>query len=373
MTTPAYRGRPVPDPDRVRRRMVLLAEGRFGPLTSKTANQAIRYLGDEVVAVIDSTRAGSTAGEQLGYGGPIPVVADLPAAMRFEPSVLLIGIAPAGGLLPEGWRPVILDALNRGLHIVSGLHTHLGADPEFSACAKASRTSITDLRLVPGNHLAVSKGLWRGRKAKTILTVGTDCNVGKMTASLELHNEFLRRGITSDFVATGQTGILLAGRGVAVDAVPGDYIAGAIETELSERDMEAGFLHVEGQGALTHQGYSAVTAGLLHGVMPDAMILVHHPARRRDDYGRSLDDLPGIIALYEAFVQPFRRSKVAGIAVNPALMTGAETAAAMEDIRQSTGLPVANVRTPGIGLLADALLEYLHSCAPADQGGAEKQ
>jgi uncharacterized NAD-dependent epimerase/dehydratase family protein len=218
---------------------------------------------------------------------------------------------------------------------------------------------IRDLRAVPASHQVIARGLWQHRRAKTILTVGTDCNVGKMTASFELNREFLRRGLRSEFIATGQTGILLSGKGIAVDAAPSDYIAGAIETEIEGRGMSAEYFHVEGQGALTHQGYSAVTAGLLHGVMPDAMILVHHPVRKTDDYGRPLDNLAEMIALYERFVLPFKVSNIAGIAVNSAMMTAAQRHEAVGDIERVTGLPAADVLSPDVVKLADALVEIV--------------
>jgi uncharacterized NAD-dependent epimerase/dehydratase family protein len=340
--------------------MAVLAEGRFGPLESKTANQAIRYLPGEVVAVIDSRQAGRTAGDVLGFGGNIPVVADLAASLAAAPDTLLVGIAPAGGVLPDEWRQILLDAIESRLNIMSGLHTFLSDDPEFSARAASSGVRITDLRKVPAEYDVVASGSWKRRHAKTVLTVGTDCNVGKMTASLELHREFQERGERSAFVATGQTGILLSGNGVAVDSVLSDFVAGAIEHEL-DRVAASGcdYVHVEGQGSLTHQGYSGVTLGLLHGVMPDAMILVHHAARHRDDYGLDLDDLPRAIALHEGLMAPFKPSKVVGIAVNTLGMRPEEASAATQHAERRTGLPAADVLSGGRGRLADALLTYL--------------
>lgn len=342
------------------RRIVVLAEGRFSPLESKTANQAIRYLPDEVVAVIDSRQAGATAASVLGFGGTIPVHRDLAASLAERPDTLLIGIAPMGGILPSEWRSVLLAALRAKLNVISGLHTYLSEDPELASCARANGVTLTDLRKVPAAYDVVAKGSWKSRRSKTILSVGTDCNVGKMTASLELHREFERRGLSSAFVATGQTGILLSGNGVAVDSVLSDFIAGAIEREL-DRASEAGsrYLHVEGQGSLTHQGYSGVTLGLMHGVMPDAMILVHHAARRTDDYDLELDDLPRAIALHEALIAPFKPSKIVGVALNAVGMTAQAASTARAELERRTGLPVADVLSDRRSILADALLEYL--------------
>jgi uncharacterized NAD-dependent epimerase/dehydratase family protein len=341
------------------RRIVILAEGKFGPLQSKTANQAIRYLPEQVVAVIDGTRAGVKVKDVLGFGGDIPVLPDLGASMTCRPDTLLIGIAPSGGQLPGQWRETIVQAIRCRLDVISGLHTYISDDPEFVHLAEINNVKLFDLRKVPKEYEVVAKGCWKTRKAKTILTVGTDCNVGKMTVTMELHREFLRRGLASEFVATGQTGIFLSGKGVAVDSIIGDFVSGAIELEI-ERSAARGavFIHVEGQGSLTHQGYSSVTLGLLHGVMPDAMVLVHHPIRHFDDYGFCLDDVPQLIRLHETILNTFKPSRVAAIAINTVGMTRAQVSDAKDRIASATGLPVGDVLTSDVELLADSLLNY---------------
>ena len=342
--------------------MVILAEGKFSLLESKTANQAIRYIPQEVVGVIDSLRAGRTAQDVLGFGGSIPVFPDFRTAMKNNPNILLIGIAPKGGRLPEAWRSIVNEAIENNLTIVSGLHTFLADDEEFARRAKAAGVEIVELRKVPPEYEVISEGHWKTRAAKTILTVGTDCNVGKMTASLELHREFQRRGLRSDFVATGQTGILLSGRGVAVDSVLSDYVAGSIELEIDKRVNEgAKFVHVEGQGSLTHQGYSSVTLGLLHGVMPDAMVMVHHPARHVDDYNFSVDNVRQLIEIHEMILAPFRISKVVAIALNTVNMTSQQVESAKRELEQQTGLPVGNVLTDDVKRIAGALIEFFDS------------
>jgi uncharacterized NAD-dependent epimerase/dehydratase family protein len=340
--------------------MVILAEGRFSSLESKTANQAIRYISEQVVGIIDSTKAGMTARQVVGFGGDIPVYADLGESLRSQPNTLLIGIAPTGGQLPDSWRSVVRQAIEHRLDVISGLHALLSEDGEFSVLAARCGVEMIDLRKTSSEYEVIAKGTWKTRHARTILTVGTDCNVGKMTASLELHREFLRQGKKSDFVATGQTGILLAGKGIAVDHLISDFVAGAIELAI-DRSVEAGseFVFVEGQGALTHQGYSAVTLGLMHGVMPDAMILVHHPARRTDDYGLPLDDINRFIRLHEEIIGLYKETKVAGIAVNGAMMTAQQVAAAVTDIEARTGLPAVDVLTGEVWKLADAVMEAL--------------
>src|SRR5713101_3722467 len=343
----------------MQRRIVILAEGKFSPLESKTANQAIRYIPEEIVGVIDSRSAGRLVEEILGFGGKIPVFSNLEMSLQKKPDTLLIGIAPTGGRLPNAWRKMILAGIDARLHIISGLHTILSEDQEFVARAKSANVTITDLRRIPPEYEAVTKGFGKRREAKTILTVGTDCNVGKMTASLELHREFCRRGLKSDFVATGQTGILLAGKGICVDSIISDYVAGSVEREVEKSAASsANYIHVEGQGSLTHQGYSAVTLGLMHGVMPDAMIMVHHAARHVDDYGFPLEDVEAKIELHEAILRPFKRSKVVGIALNTVLLTSGQAEAAKRALEEQTQLPIADVLTPDRAILADALMSY---------------
>lgn len=202
----------------MQRKILALAEGRFSPLKSKTANGAIAYLPGEVVGVIDSTKAGLTAQQVLGYGGEIPVVRSLEEGLRLKPTHLLIGIAPAGGRLPEAWREIIRASIMARLHILSGLHTILSDDQEFVRLAQERDVTLTDYRKIPAESEVVAKGTWRTRKAKVVLAVGTDCNIGKMTTLLEVHKDLLRRGLKADFVATGQTGMLIRGRGIAVDS-----------------------------------------------------------------------------------------------------------------------------------------------------------
>jgi uncharacterized NAD-dependent epimerase/dehydratase family protein len=341
------------------RHMVILAESKLGPLTSKTANQAIRYIPDQVVGIIDSLHAGKKVREILGFGEDIPVFGTLEESLVKKPDTLLIGIAPTGGRLPESWRHIVLEALENNLNVISGLHTYISDDPEFRSRAHSAGVELIDLRKVPPKYEVVVKGLWKKRHSKTILTVGTDCNVGKMTASFELHREFRRRGLNSAFLATGQTGILLSGSGVCVDSVAGDYIAGSVETAIEETaGGGAEYIHVEGQGSLTHQGYSSVTLGMLHGVMPDAMIMVHHPKRPKDDYGLVLDNLPTFIRLHETMLSPFRKSKVVGIAMNTVNMSDTEIDEAKIILEQKTGLPVGNVFSPDVRALADAIINY---------------
>lgn len=342
------------------RRILILAEGLFSPLKSKTANGAIAFMRDEIIAVIDSSKAGSTSQQVLGYGGDIPVIASLEEGIRLHPTHLLIGIAPRGGRLPETWREIISNTLKSGVHILSGLHTILSDYEEFCTIASKHGVTITDYRKIPPPSEVVAKGSWKARKAKVVLTVGTDCNIGKMTTLLRVQDEFNKRGLKSDFVATGQTGMMIRGRGIAVDSIMSDYTAGCIELEV-DRSVAEGYdyIFVEGQGALTHQGYSSVTFGLMHGTMPDAMILCHQPTRIKDDYGQTLPDLKRIIRFHEEVVEFFRPTKVVAVGINSVGLSDEESRSWSKKIEQETGLPVVDAFRFGGAPLADALLKYL--------------
>ena len=344
----------------MKRRILALAEGRFSPLKSKTANAALIYMPGETVAIIDSTKVGKKAEDILGYGGDVPVVASVEEGLKFQPTHLLIGIAPSGGRLPDTWREWIKTAIRNKMHILSGLHTILSDDEEFTKLAEANHITITDWRKIPSEFEVVSKGSYRTRNAKTILTVGVDCNIGKMTTMLQVYNEFLKRGLKSDFIGTGQTGIMISGKGIAVDTVISDYIAGSIEKCIDASNDEGfNYIFVEGQGALTHQGYSGVTFGLMHGTMPDAMIMCVQPTRTHDDYSLLIPDVKKLIALHESVIEFFRPTKVVGIGINSIGLTDEQSRDEAKKLEDKTGLPAIDAFRFGGEKLADALLNYL--------------
>ncbi len=328
-------------------RYLIIAEGNFGPETSKTANSAIRYLPERCVAVLDSTCGKRTAQEVLGFGRAIPVVATIEDGFARGPTALLIGIAPAGGQLPPAWRGWILAAIDRGLNVWSGLHTFLGDDAEFAARARARGVRILDARRPPPD-LRVSDGRAREVDAFVVLTVGSDCNVGKMTAQLQIVRQLNARGVRTRFAATGQTGILIEGWGTAVDAVIADFIGGASEALVLEAATGADVVLVEGQGSLIHPAYSGVTLGLMHGSCPRGMILCHQSSRAMiGDYGGRepwvpIPPLSELVRIYEDAARPVEPSKVIGIALNTYDLPEAAARAAVAAARRETGLPATD-------------------------------
>ena len=338
------------------RKILILAEGRFGVLDAKTAACVIRYAADEVVGVLDSANAGRTTDQVLGFGPALPIVSTLEAGLALGPDTFLIGVAPRGGRLPAPWRAMVEGALEAGLTVVSGLHTFLGDDPELAAVAARTGTEIRDLRRVP-DDLPVASRRAAGVDATVVLTVGTDCNVGKMTASVELTHAARRMGFAAAFAPTGQTGLFLGGKGLVVDRVIADFIAGAAETIVLDNAPGQDFVFVEGQGSLLHPGYSGVTLGLVHGSMPDAMVLVHQPTRTR-----TLNDeieimpLPDWVELHERMAGYLKPAPVVAVAINGYDLDEAAAREWAARITAETGLPAVDPVKFGAERLIEAIL-----------------
>ena len=351
------------------RRYVILAEGKFGNPSSKTAMGVIAYGRDEVVAVLDSTQAGSNVSAWLP-GHDIPIVASLDAALPHAPTALLLGIAPAGGKIPAVWRAIIGEAIGHGLDIVSGLHELVSQDPEFEAAASAAGVELVDYR-VPPDRREVASGRGHRDGSHVVLTVGTDCAVGKMTVALELRRAAIDAGLSSAFVPTGQTGMLIEGWGVPVDAVVSDFLSGACEWLVEEAEDMGDWIFVEGQGSLDHPSYSSVTLGLVHGTAPDAMVLVHEVGRKirhgwegSDSMTAAIKPLDENIALYETVAAAVAPSKVAAIALNTRNLSEEEARAEIASVADATGLPTDDPFRFGPDGLFAALRETLEEPVP---------
>ncbi|MGI9077849.1 MAG: DUF1611 domain-containing protein [Gemmatimonadaceae bacterium] len=337
-------------------KFVALAEGLFGPLTSKTAASCIRYTPERVVAVVDSAHAGRPVQDVLGFGGAIPIVASLEESFRFRPNAVLIGIAPQGGKLPEAWRDIIRRAIEERLDIWSGLHTFISDDKELAQLAAARGVEIHDLRKPPA-HLPVSQGRTRDTAATIFLTVGTDCNIGKMTSALQLRDGLRRIGRRVAFAGTGQTGILIEGWGISVDAVVADFIGGAAEQLTLDAAKEADIVLVEGQGSLIHPSYSGVTLGLMPGCLPHAMIMCAQPSRTRvrNHEWVLIPPLSDLIRLHETSTAPLRPAPVIAVALNTYDLTDSEAKKAIARASAETGLPATDAVRYDPAPIVDAL------------------
>src|SRR5438105_855088 len=351
-------------------RVAILAEGQLARQTAKTAIGVVRYAPYPVVAVIDSTRAGTDAADAIGVGKGIPVVATVDEALARGATVVLIGTAAPGGRIAESYRAHLRQALESGATVWNGLHERVLADPLLRAAAEHGGGKVWELREPPADLVI---GGHRERRAGThvVLTIGSDAAVGKMTVALELVRALSRAGKRAAFVATGQTGIAIAGSGIAVDAVVSDFIAGAAERMVCDAAESADWVIVEGQGSLTHPGFSGVTLGLLHGSAPDALILCHHAARRTmkgyDSEGLPVHDLRALVQIYEdaaAWRHPpgYPRARVVAIALNTGDALGSDdwAASALRDAALATKLVAADpIREgeAGADRLARALMD----------------
>jgi uncharacterized NAD-dependent epimerase/dehydratase family protein len=346
------------------KRYAILAEGGFAEHEAKTATGVLRYASSETVAIIDSTRAGTLARDHIpGLTSEVPVVASLEEALAHGPTTLLIGIAPAGGHLPAAWLPTLTEALARGLDVESGLHDFVADVPELAQAAARHGRELRDLRRVPAD-LDVPALDVLGLDARPVLSVGSDCALGKMTVTLELDREARRRGLASCFVPTGQTGIAIAGWGIAVDAVVSDFVSGSAERLVLEGARRAGpgaLLWVEGQGSINHPSYSGVTLGLLHGSAPQAMVLVHEPGRTTIDGmpQAPLPPLPELIADYERLARYVRPAPVVAIALKTNRLDDAGARRAAAEVEDETGLPADDPVRFGAARLLDAVLDGL--------------
>jgi uncharacterized NAD-dependent epimerase/dehydratase family protein len=267
---------------------------------------------------------------------------------------LVIGIAPVGGKLPLSWHPTLIEALEAGLDLAAGLHQRLHEIPEVAKCAAVLRRQIHDVR---HSDAQFSVGTGERRSGRRLLTVGTDCALGKKYTALAIANAMTTRGHKADFRATGQTGILISGRGVAVDAIVADFIAGAAEA-LSPANAPEHWDIVEGQGSLFHPAYAGVTLGLLHGSQPDALVLCHDPTRR------SLLGFPhmSVISLnraLEAYVSAARLTnpevRFVGISLNTSTMNQAEAERILRNTSESLGLPCVDPIRTGVEPIVNAM------------------
>ena len=268
---------------------------------------------------------------------------------------VVIGVANRGGIISQAWKKVLVQALEEGFDLASGLHNLLRDEPDLAAVAEATGRALHDVR-VPSVKYPIANGV--KRTGKRVLAVGTDCSVGKMYTALAMDREMKERGLKSSFRATGQTGILITGNGVPLDAVIADFMAGAVEWLTPDADADH-WDHIEGQGSLFHVSYSGVTMALIHGGQPDALVLAHEPTRLHmrglPDYG-----LPSLEALRDMALPLARIAnpacEVVGVSVNTQHMNEQEAAAYLDAVEERMGLPATDPYRFGAAKLVDALL-----------------
>jgi uncharacterized NAD-dependent epimerase/dehydratase family protein len=282
---------------------------------------------------------------------------------------LILGIANAGGVFPPGVIDDVISALETGLNVASGLHTRLRDLPSIAAVARRCERYLLDVR-DPPQGLPIGKGT--RRPGRRLLTVGTDCSVGKMYTTLALEREMRSRGLLADFRATGQTGILIAGSGVPVDAVVADFIAGSVEW-LSPPREDRGWDLIEGQGSLFHPSFAGVSLGLLHGAQPDALVLCHDPGR---EHMRGLPDrgLPDLATCLDTNLLAAKLTsphvKAVGVALNTSRLPPEEAERACATVSAALNLPCQDPIRTGVKLIVDRLAAEFGPIASTSQAAS---
>ncbi|MEQ9586703.1 MAG: DUF1611 domain-containing protein [Parvibaculaceae bacterium] len=271
---------------------------------------------------------------------------------------LVIGVAPAGGVMPRQWIDDILLAARLGLDIVSGMHTRLNSIPELAAAADRSGACLIDVRQSPEN-LVVGNG--EKRSGRRVLTVGTDCAVGKKYTALAIEREMRARNWKADYRATGQTGIMIAGSGIPIDAVVSDFVSGAAETISPAADDDHWDI-IEGQGALSHPSYAGVSLGLLHGSQPDALVLCHDASRTCiQSLKAELFPLPSFKDAMDLALAHARcvnkNARFVGLSVNTSRIDPNERVDLLNRYREETKLPVADPIIDGVSDIVDRIHE----------------
>jgi uncharacterized NAD-dependent epimerase/dehydratase family protein len=334
--------------------LAIYMEGYLGERPGKMGYGVLRFSKNPIACVIDSRHAGKDVRDVIDVGRSCPVVAGVAEAADLGADVLLLGIAPSGGRIPEQWHPVVQEAIDRGMSIINGLHDRLGT--KFTD--RPGESWIWDLRCEP-EGVSVASGAARLLPGKRVLLVGSDMAIGKMTAGLLLHQAALDRGVKAEFVATGQIGIAICGRGVALDAVRLDYAAGAIEKSVLEVS-DAEMIFLEGQGSLLHPASSA-TLPLIRGLCPthlvmctraDAKTLATHP-------WVEIPPLDRLITLYEDLAEScgaYQRPKTPAICVNTSHLADEDAREYLADLSEQTGRLADDPVRFGAGRLIEALL-----------------
>lgn len=343
------------------RSWLVLTDGYLTERNAKTAHGVIHFAPDRIAAVVDPAHAGSDLIDVLPeLGRSAPIVGTVSEGLQHDPTSLLLGVATPGGWMPEHWRAWIAESIEAGLEIANGLHTLLSEDEQLVALAERHGVRLWDVR-VPPNDIPLFSGKSLEVPQRIVLTVGSDCAVGKMTVSLELTKAAQASGVRAEFVATGQTGILIAGRGIAVDRVISDFTAGAAERLICGASSESEVLMVEGQGSLWHPAYSGVTLGLLHGSAPEALVLCHQAGRTaiEEPPFTRLPSHNDMVATYELMAKTVRDAPVVCVAVNTRGLGDEEARSELARVEDETGLPTGDVIRGDAPKLWDAVRRAL--------------
>ena len=339
-------------------RVAILLHGGMKGAYGKTGLTLLRYSEASIVAVIDKESPGRSLRELTGIPTDVPIVQSVSHALSYKPDILVIGIAPAGGALPPEWWLEIQNAIAAGLSVVNGLHMSLADRPEIQMLLRSGQW-IWDVRQEP-QGVTIASALAAELSCQRVLTVGTDMAIGKMSTCLELNRKARERGLRSKFLATGQAGLMIAGDGVALDAVRVDFAAGAVEQVVTQFGKNRDIIFIEGQGSLFHPG-STATLPLLRGSQPTDMVLVHVAGQtsNRKHPHIPIPPLSQAIQIYEAVAScagAFFPSRVAAIALNTKDLDETAAKEAIAQTELETGLPCTDPVRFDANKLLDAIV-----------------
>ena len=350
-----------------RRRAAIYAPGAFGREEGKTGHDLVIFDGGllwDLVAVVDPFNAGRDAGEVLGLGRKgIPVVSSLREAVERGAEALIIGAAPVGGRLPEAWLRDVVEALRSGLDVYSGLHSFISDIGEARRAAEESGAKIVDVRKPDPRYFRVWDGSVLETDMARVLVAGTDCEAGKNIATYTLYKALEREGAC--MIGTGQTMLLLGARGLVMDAVPSDFVAGALEQVMVEAYRDGCRVAiVEGQASITHEAYGHVSLGILRGASPTHLVVAHVPGRRwRAAFSHAKKPLANVEPREELYflrsLNPYPNPVLAGITLNTSSYSPEEAARIMEDYTREYMVPAVDPLRTGVEAIAEKIRETL--------------
>ena len=350
----------TPPDVRARQRLAILQHGGFSSRHGKTGMSLLRYRGDEVVAVIDRETAGRGLREVSGLDSvpELRISASVEDALASKPTALAIGISPSGGRVKDEWWPELRLAVKSGVSVWNGCHTRLDADTEIAAALRPG-VYVWDMRCEPPG-LRPGSGAARTLACRRVLFVGTDMNIGKMTAALEFDRAARARGLRSAFIGTGQTGMMIAGTGMCLDAVRVDFASGAVEAEVMRHGADADVVWVEGQGSMLNPA-STATLPLIRGTQPTHLVLVHKAGLRHLHAFPELKIPPlrEVVRFYEQVASAlgmFAAAPVVGVALNTWGLDEAAAWAAVAEAEEATGLPATDAVRFGTARILDRVL-----------------
>ena len=333
----------------MKRRIIIHTDTRLKHVHSKTENDLIRYLNNEIIGIIDKDNAGKTIEEVFGFGGDIPIAASLDEFLTQKPNYLLIGASSFKGTFPMEWYPMVIKALQMRVHILNGLHQPLSELAEFDLLAKKYKANIIDLRENSEKPIKY-KNLSNNVQAKKVLIAGCNTNAGELITTMELVNSIHKKGVSADWVATGLSSRLIKDKGFVAESLTADLVSGYVENELVELDQRFEYLFIESQGSINDPIRASVSIGILHGSKPDAVILCY-----RVESTNELEAIAKACEGYKNILKQVNNARIIGLTLNTALLSEEGAKTLIKDVKERVHLPVIDPIRSDVSELIDSL------------------